>query len=349
MSSIADALKRAQQERDRLKGAPAAPSPPPSAIPVPAHPDAPHENAPPPSLASVVLRRNPAESSAPVDHPPHADAPPDLKNPLARAMRQAPTEPAPAVRQQQRLAETIVEDYTSKRNLNLPPAMVVYHDRAGPVAEQYRRIRDNLMQANPRREHQSLVITSTRPDEGKTVTAMNLALSLVEIRSNRVLLVDGCLHAARLHATLTNLLHLQSEPGLAELLASSPASAPASSPLSATAPADAPVDRFLKATPWHNLFILPSGARTAPAASAELLRSATLPATLRHLRSSFDWILIDAPAASLFPDAGLLGAATDGLLLAVALHHTPYAQVQNTLRRLKSMNLPLKSCILTRA
>jgi Mrp family chromosome partitioning ATPase len=259
---------------------------------------------------------------------------------LTSALRQAPLEPPPAVRNERRAAETIVEDYAAKRDLNLPASTVVYHDRAGPIAEQYRRIRDGLMSApfrgaggSARREAQKLVITSTRAGEGKTVTVLNLGLSLVEIRANRVLLIDGCLHPTR-NPSLTQLLHLQPEKGFAELLA---------------APGQESFEPYLKATPWANLHILPSGARTTPAAAAQLLQAPAFRALLRHAGGNFDWVLIDAPPAAGFPDAGLLGAASDGVLMAVALHHTPRQQVQTTLRRLKSMNVPLKSCILTRA
>lgn len=337
MSSIADALKRAQQERDRLKGA--APEALADAPPGPAEP----------SLAAVVLRRGaPSAPTSAASRPAGALAggepvmapPVAAGTPLASALKQAPPEPSRAVRNEQRAAEAIVEDYASKRDLNLPSSMVVYHDRAGPIAEQYRTIRDGLMAAHfrgagasSRREAQTLVITSTRAGEGKTVTVLNLGLSLVEVRANRVLLIDGCLHPSR-HASLTQLLHLGSERGLAEFLA---------------APATEPIEPYLKAMPWHNLHVLPSGARTTPAAAAGLLQSSTLRSLLRHAAGSFDWVLIDAPAAAEFPDAGLLGGPSDGILLAVALHHTPHAQVQTTLRRLKALNLPLKSCILTRA
>jgi Mrp family chromosome partitioning ATPase len=333
MSSIADALKRAQQERERLKGMPPA---------ISGSGDAaqPAAATPEPSLASVVLRRTPA-----VDAPQQASTAARLPaTPLASALRQAPLAPPPSVRNEQLAAETIVEDYASKRNLNLPAAMVVYHDRSGPIAEQYRKIRDALMAAHfhgagaaSRREAQSLVITSTRPGEGKTVSLLNLALSLVEIRANRVLLIDGNLHPVR-HSSLTTLLHLQREQGLAELLA---------------APTNESFEPYIHATPWHNLHVLPSGALTTPEAAAGLLQSPNLRALLRHAGAggggNFDWVLIDAPAASAFPDAGLLGSVADGVLMAVALHHTPHAEVQTTLRRLKSMNLPVKSCILTKA
>ncbi len=210
--------------------------------------------------------------------------------------------------------------------------MVVYHNRSGAAAEQYRKIRDALMAENSKREQQILVLTSPTRGEGKTVTVLNLGLSLAEIRVNRVLLVDGALHSeSGGRQSLSGLLKLRTEPGLKELLLD----------------ADEPIEGFIKASPWHNLFILPSGAKTTAGAAAHLLQSPNLRSVFRQLRASFDWVLVDAPAALALPDAGLLSAPADGILLAVALHHTAEKKIQTTIRRLKSMNLALKSVILT--
>jgi receptor protein-tyrosine kinase len=190
------------------------------------------------------------------------------------------------------------------------------------------------MSANPKREPQVLVVTSALPGEGKTTTVINLGLSLVEVKANRVLLIDGCLpRGGRTgRRTLSGLLKLQSESGLAELLA--------------TPEQDG--QGFIKATPWHHLFVLPAGIHAIGASSTELLKSAALRQRLRQLRGNFDWVLIDAPAALSLPDAGLLGGVSDGIVLAAALHHTAREKVQTAIRRLKSLNLAVKSCILTR-
>ena len=288
------------------------------------------------SLASVVLRKR--EGDAPAAQATDAKvSPPTEKKPaptpLADAMRQAPAASSPAARTQRHAAETIVEDYGAKRQLNLPATLVVYHERAGHVAEQYRRIRDALMADNPKREPQMLVVTSSVGGEGKTTTVLNLGLSLVEIHANRVLLIDGCLSADERHPSLSALLKMTGERGLAEMLTSPPEE----------------VQSWVRATPWHHLYVLPSGAKTVEAAAVELLKSAALRTCLRRLRANFDWILIDSPAAMTLPDAGLLGGVSDGMLVTVAMHHTPREKAQTTVRRLRSMNLPVKSCILTRA
>ncbi|MCL2645515.1 MAG: AAA family ATPase [Phycisphaerales bacterium] len=305
MSSIAEALKRAERERERMR-----------AKEVPATTG---------GLAEVVLWKNFVEATV---------------TPVASAIQQTPVAQAPAVRTRQQATETIVEDYTSKHKLNLPASLVVYHERAGRVAEQYRRIRERLMAENAKREPQMLVVTSAVAGEGKTTTVLNLGLSLVEIRANRVLLIDGNLHASRKGgASLSGLLKLQTQPGLVEMLSSEEEQLEYFS--------------FIQATPWHHLYVLPTkvqgGGGTAERA-VELLKSPKLHAGLRALRSQFDWVLIDSPAALDLPDAGILGGGggADGIMMTVALHRTPEERVLRTLRLLRSMNLPVKSCILTR-
>lgn len=310
MSSIADALRRAQQERERLRGNVVRPSVDAAA---PASP----------SLASVVLRKT---APAPTPESPVHEA---LAAPLTAALEQHNPAPPPAVQRQQIAADTIIEDYQAKRRLNLPPAIVVYRDRSGPVAQQFRDMRDRLMATNATREQPMLTFTSARRGEGKTIALLNLAMALCEVRSNRVLVVDACLGDSH-RASLSYVLHLQSERGVSEFFAQ---------------PGEA--NTYIRPTPWHNLFVLPAGATTTAAASAETLRLPTARAGLRQLRSMFDYVLIDAPAIDRGPDAGLLGTMSDGLVLVTAIGRTSARQVQTAVRRMASLNVPIKHAILT--
>ena len=337
MSSVFDALKRAQQEREQARRAaspPPSPPSPPSTPPTPTSPDAPPPPppaAPPPTSASpfAVALRSPASLpvSSPLIPPP---SPPTT--PLTQAVRQASASAAsPTV---SKVAQTIVEDYESKRRLHLPHGVAVYHDRAGMVAEQYRHLRNTLLSEAVSGSDRStgprlFVLTSTQRGEGKTTALINLGLSLVELRSMRVLLIDGVLAGGMLTAHFK----MQSEPGLADLL---------------QAPEPPKVETLIKPTPWMNLFVLPAGRVCVSKTATELLQRPALRPALRHLRNMFDVALIDAPAAAACPDAGILGAASDGVLFVVALHHVPTPQVQRTLRLLESLNLPLKGAILTR-
>lgn len=313
MGSISDALKRAEQERRRMHAGEVQGVAPPTQ-PLPAPPAAPAES---PRLASVVLKA--AEKPKPTP-----------TTPLTAAIQQTP-QVAPAAKRQQEIAETIVEDYASKQRLNLPAGVAVYHDRTGRIAEQYRKTRQRLLEANPQREPQALVFTASAPGEGATTSVLNLGLSLVEQRGLRVLLIDADLHAAG----LSRLLRMRDGLGLSELLLGEVDQAALTS--------------AVRATPWHNLYVLPAGGTSPPQGSAELLKLPAARALLRQARGMFNWVLIDTPPAGKYPDAGVLGAFSDGMVLTVSLRHTGRELVHKTLRRLEAMSLPLRGCLLTHA
>lgn len=323
MSNIREALKRAQEERERSRGETVAPARNPSEG----------------SLASLMERPRaaarteaptaPEESSAPTAVAPVVTAPAEpaiASNPLTQAVSQAREQLSPAQHAITKRAEAICEDYESKRKLNLPPAMVVYYDRSGAAAEQYRQIRTTLLA-----EHhgpQMFTITSSRHGEGKTTSLLNLGLSAVELRSLRVLLIDGDLQKG----SLTSMLKASEHRGLAEL-----------------AQSDDPVESFVQPTPWCQLFLLPAGGLQSPSMATETLKAPSIRTALRRLRGMYDLVLIDSPAAGKSPDAGLLGACGDGVLMVVSLKDTKRSEAERSLRMLTSLNIPLRGTILTKA
>jgi capsular exopolysaccharide synthesis family protein len=304
MSNIREALKKAQEERDRARGAAPAATRNPAAG----------------SLSSPQEPFRPGRGRTETPEPQIAG------NPLTQAVAQARETLSPAQQAVSRRAEAICEDYESKRKMQLPQAMVVYYDRSGAAAEQYRQIRSALLADHP--GPQMLTITSSRPKEGKTTSLRNLGLSAVELRSLRVLLIDGDMH----RGTLSSLLKVQEHRGLAELAQSG----------------DAP-ESYVQPTPWRQLFVLPAGGLQSPGAAAETLQASALRNALRRLRGMYDLVLIDAPPAGKCPDAGLLGACGDGVLMVVSLKKTRRSEAERSLRMLTSLNIPLRGAILTKA
>ena len=73
----------------------------------------------------------------------------------------------------------------------LDPALVTLHERYSPTSEQYRSLRARLLNMNPQQMHQTLLITSSIPQEGKSVTAINLAMVMAEGNEHKICLVDA--------------------------------------------------------------------------------------------------------------------------------------------------------------
>lgn len=312
--SIHEALKRAQQERDRTRGKrPETPAPVPSAAP---------DGGP---VAAALAQQNTATEDAPAAaSAPEKPRPAPASTPLAAAIQAGDVSPAKARAAQ--AAATIVEDYESKRRLRLPPAMVVYHDRSGPVAEQYRNIRNALL-ADGKTGPRLWVVTSAVAGEGKTTTVLNLGLSMVEMRALRVLLIDADLRTGG----LSHLLQVADKRGLSDII-----------------PQEGNAEEAIQATPWHNLYVLPSGGLGGAAFATQTLQSPHVRSVLRVLRNRFDAVLVDSPGALDAPDAGLLAAGSDGVLMAVGLRLAKRTHVQQTMRMLASLNVPVRGTILTR-
>jgi len=174
---------------------------------------------------------------------------------------------------------------------------LVLMDRPGsPLAERYRRLRLCLEQGTPAHpcRPQVTVMTSALPGEGKTTTAMNLALAYAEQRNCRTLLVDADLR----RPSVSGFISPEPALGLSEVLA-----------------AEAPLDHALVEMSDSKLWVLAAGAPSE--APLELLQKSALGKVIAELRTRFDRIVIDAPPTVPFTDAAVLASHADGALLVI--------------------------------
>ncbi|HEY7291819.1 MAG TPA: CpsD/CapB family tyrosine-protein kinase [Vicinamibacterales bacterium] len=171
---------------------------------------------------------------------------------------------------------------------------LVSHPDADPLfVEQYRRLGAALYQAQLQSGVRSVMVTSALESEGKTVSAVNLALTLSRSFSKRVLLIDADLRRPAVHA----LLQLPNTVGLGELLARSGGRLPA---------------RALSPT----LSVMTAG-RHDPDPIASLV-SDGFQQLLAEAGDRYDWIVVDTPPVVLVPDAGLLAGRLDTTILVVS-------------------------------
>jgi protein-tyrosine kinase len=181
---------------------------------------------------------------------------------------------------------------------------VVADDAMSPMSrEQYRKLAAVLHDAQAEKGLCVMMITSAVPAEGKTLTAVNLALTLSESYRKRVLLVDADLRKPTLH----QLFHLNASAGLSEGLA---------------APADA---KLVVRQVSSRLSVLPGGRPTADPMAA--LSSRRMRQLIEEAKETFDWVILDTPPLVLLPDAHLLSSMVDGTLLVIRANSTPHAMV----------------------
>jgi polysaccharide biosynthesis transport protein len=162
------------------------------------------------------------------------------------------------------------------------------------MAESYRALRTSLLLSNLGAPPKVIMVTSARPQEGKTTTSINTSIVLAQ-KGVRVLLIDGDLRRPSVHKTLG----MGPRSGLSNVLTGS-----------------ATVQQTVVASPvLPNLFILPAG--TPPPNPAELLASTNMRDLIMELRDQFDHIVIDTPPTLSVTDAVVLSPRADATILVI--------------------------------
>lgn len=181
-----------------------------------------------------------------------------------------------------------------KKKTSAPPVPLVALADQSITAEKYRTIRSNIQFAAIDRELNTLVITSSGPDEGKSITAANLAVVFAN-SGKQVLLVDADLRKP----TVALSFQLPHNEGLSNLLSERERIA----------------DDYITETHIENLWVLPSGPK--PPNPSEVLGTKRMEEIIEELILDFDLVIFDMPPVETVTDAQILAAKTDGTLLVV--------------------------------
>jgi capsular exopolysaccharide synthesis family protein len=201
------------------------------------------------------------------------------------------------------------------------PGLVMLSRPYGAIAEDYRRIRANLEFIDVDHRPHTVVITSPLSHDGKSTTAINLALAMAE-RSPRVLLIDADLR----QPSVAGICDIPGEVGLTTIL------------VGAVSPEDA-------ITVWANgLHVLPSG--TVPPNPGQLLGSETMSDLLKTLASSYDFIVLDSPPLLPATDALALAHIADGAIVVTRYKSTRRTQLAATVESLEAVNARVLGMVL---
>jgi capsular exopolysaccharide synthesis family protein len=178
------------------------------------------------------------------------------------------------------------------------------------LAHEFRVLGSSLLQAQRAQSITVVMITSAASGEGKTISAINLALVLSESFGRRVLLIEADLRRPALGSL--------AEPGVAEGLADL---------LRAPEPAKPPV-----VTISDRLAVLPAG-RAGEDPLTEL-SSARMQQLLKASADEYDWVIIDSPPVLAAPDASVLLPLVDAALLVVRAGKTDAASTLQAIEML---------------
>jgi receptor protein-tyrosine kinase len=192
-----------------------------------------------------------------------------------------------------------------------------------PIAEAFRKLRTNLQFLAVDNPPRVIVVASSVPDEGKTTTAINIALALAEAEHN-VVLVGGDMR----RPTLEKHLGVIEEVGFSTVLAGR-----------------AQLDDVLQETRFPRLTVLASGA--IPPNPSELLGSLVAKKVLDQLRVNFDYVVIDSSPLLAVTDAAILAASADGVLLMARFGQTKRDQLAHAVGSLDDVGAKLLGAVFT--
>ena len=189
--------------------------------------------------------------------------------------------------------------------------------------EAYRNLRTNVQFLGIERKVRSIQVTSTRPGEGKTTTAANLAVVLSHTGAN-VVLVDADLRKPDLH----RLFAIDGSNGLTNNLAGDPM--------------ELTIQRIT-----DQLWVIVGG--PVPPNPSEMLSGRRMVAFAEELARRFDYVIFDSAPLLAVSDAAALTRHVDGVLLVVQTKHASMPQLRESLATMERVGASLLGIVLTRA
>jgi receptor protein-tyrosine kinase len=183
-------------------------------------------------------------------------------------------------------------------------------------SEEFRSLRTKLNYMQTLQSLHTVVVTSASPAEGKSFTAMNLALAESHLADNLVLIADFDLRRPTLH----NLLQLDRSPGISDYLLG-----------------EAPLEKVIKRISGSNLYFMPAG--KAIKNPLELLNLREVKVLLDELHTAFNWTFFDTPPLLFSADANLISALTDGTILVVRIGSTTIDTITRAVQSLNENNV----------
>ncbi len=201
--------------------------------------------------------------------------------------------------------------------------LITISNPRSPISEAYRTLRTNLEFSSLDKALRSMVVTSASPEEGKSTTLANLAVTIAQA-GKKVILVDCDLRRPSLY----QIFGARNTPGFTDMMRDD--SLMNNPPLQSTSVA--------------NLCLLPSG--TIPPNPSELLASRRMSEVIAALQQQAEVVLFDAPPVIAVTDAAVLSSKVDAVLLVVSAGKTKREHAKKAKALLEKVNAHLIGTVL---
>ncbi|MFM9829186.1 MAG: GumC family protein [Sphingomonas sp.] len=203
-------------------------------------------------------------------------------------------------------------------------AIALMDDAKSTLAEAYFSVRSNLAFVTPHGVPTSIMVTSTSAAEGKSTTALALAITIGRT-GKRVLLIDADMRSPSLH----QYIGCENAAGLTNLLAGSN-----------------DIDGIVIDTRHRGVSLMTAG--PMPPSAAELLSTDRMATMVKAMLHDFDHVIIDSPPVLGLADALLIGRAVEGCLFVIQSATVPVRGIRTALQRLRSVNARLFGAVVTK-
>ncbi|MCH9731309.1 MAG: polysaccharide biosynthesis tyrosine autokinase, partial [Actinomycetia bacterium] len=191
------------------------------------------------------------------------------------------------------------------------------------TAEAFRKLRTHVQFLSTDNPPHVIVVASPMPSEGKSTTAINLALALVEAGQS-VLLLDADMR----RPTLAGRLNLVDSVGLSTVLTD-----------------QASLDEALQESSFPGLTVLAAG--VAPSNPSELLGSMAAKRLFSEVRARFDFVIVNSPPLLAVTDPAVLAVNADGVLLLARFGKTTRGELAHATRNLKDLGASIFGTVFT--
>ncbi len=224
-------------------------------------------------------------------------------------------------------SEVFLEDapeYTRTRFQEVDPKqaeanrIVTLSGESTHITEQYRMLRTQILQKTEGEGDNCLMVTSSVDGEGKSTTAINLAVAIAKEVHKTVLLVDADLRRPSIH----KYLGLTPEQGLSHYLLD-----------------NVPLENLLIRTGVEKLTFLPAGSPMVD--STEILRSTRMQELIREVKERYKnrYVIFDTTPLLQTADSCVLAQFMDGIVFVVQAEKTPRKEVAEALKLLEDRNV----------